>query len=312
MSFENGLLSYYEKDGNVLISSPIKLNAYRAPIDNDGIINWNERWIKKWDEILLKHFEFLCHETKVTKSDDVITVAASGKFAPISKYVGFETEITYKIHKNGEILVSIHQTPYGRMTEVLPRLGVKIEMDKAFKNVTWYGRGEDENYVDRKAHTNFGLYTKNIDDLNFQYDIPQECGTRIDNSFVSVKSENAGLSVIGSDNFTFSYHDFTLENLTDARHRNELKKSNKNYLYIDYQMRGLGSHSCGPNPEEQYELRPHEYRFVFMLSGKTKEGELLKLSRKNLGIKTEKLSDTYTYEIIEGRINVIECNINND
>ena len=47
-------------------------------------------------------------------------------------------------------------------------------------------------------------------DMNFMYDVPQECGTRIDNSFVSVTDGKIGLSIIGSENFTYSYHDFTL------------------------------------------------------------------------------------------------------
>ena len=183
-------------------------------------------------------------------------------------------------------------------------------MNKDFENVSWYGRGEDENYVDRKAHCNFGLYRKNVSEMNFLYDIPQECGTRTDNFFVSVKNEECGLSVIGSNRFTFSYHDFTLDDLIRARHRNELKKADKNYLYIDYIMRGLGSHSCGPDPEECFELRPHEFRFVFMLSGTTDDEKLLKLSRKDYGEKTVRLSDTYCVEEKKNHPNVMECNIN--
>ena len=291
--FQRGLLSNYRKNGKTLIDAPMKLNLYRAPTDNDGVVNWSERWITKWNSRLYKHFQFLCHNTSVSKEEDYILIQATGVWAPISKYVGFDTEITYKIFNEGEILVDIHATPYGIFTETLPRIGVCFEMNKDFENVSWYGRGEDENYVDRKAHCNFGLYRKNVSEMNFLYDIPQECGTRTDNFFVSVKNEECGLSVIGSNRFTFSYHDFTLDDLIRARHRNELKKADKNYLYIDYIMRGLGSHSCGPDPEECYELRPHEFRFVFMLSGTTDEEKLLKLSRKDFGEKTVRRTDTY-------------------
>ena len=308
--FENGLLSFYQKDGETIIDKPMQLNLYRAPIDNDGIVNWNERWIGKWNSRLYRHFEFYCHNTSVSKNCDSVIVKASGKWAPISKYVGFDMEITYKLFNEGEILVNIHAVPYGEFTETLPRIGVYFEMNKDFQNVVWYGRGEDENYVDRKAHCNFGLYKKDVESMNFLYDIPQECGSRTDNFFVSVTNENHGLSIIGSDKFTFSYHDFSLDDLIIARHRNELKKSDKNYLYIDYAMRGLGSHSCGPNPEEYYELRPHEFRFAFIISGNTDEETLLDFSRTDFGAKTARLSETYIYEEKESYINVIECNIN--
>lgn len=36
-----------------------------------------------------------------------------------------------------------------------------------------------------------------------------------------------------------------------------------NYLYIDYKMRGLGSHSCGPEPEAAYELPLGAFRWSF-------------------------------------------------
>ncbi len=308
--FQSGLLSNYSKNGKTLIDGPMKLNLYRAPTDNDGVVNWNERWITKWNSCLYRHFEFCCHDTTISKEQTCVVIKATGKWAPISKYVGFDTEITYQIFHNGEILVNIHAIPYGKFAETLPRIGVCFEMDKDFKNVLWYGRGEDENYVDRKAHCNFGLYRKDVSEMNFFYDIPQECGTRTDNFFVSVTDGNCGLSVSGSDKFSFSYHDFTLDNLIGARHRNELKKADKNYLYIDYMMRGLGSHSCGPNPEECYELRPHEFRFVFVISGNANEEKLLELSRTDFGEKTSRLSETHNHEEKQSRTSVVECNIN--
>ena len=310
--FRNGLLCYIEKDGSVILDKPMQLTIYRAPTDNDGVVNLFGRWIAKWDDALLKHFTFMPFKTDVKNEGDCIIISVSGKWAPISKFIGFDVEITYTITSDTSILTAIHAQPYGKFPETLPRLGVCFTLCKRFRDVSWYGRGEDENYCDRKAHCNFGLYKKSVEQMNFIYDIPQECGTRTDNSFVSVKDKNIGFSVIGSDSFSFSYHNFTLESLTKARHRNELELSDNNYLYIDYMMRGLGSHSCGPNPEECYELRPHEFRFAFMISPETEEEKLLKLSRTDLGIKTERLSPTYVYEEKEQRINPIECNINTD
>ena len=101
-----------------------------------------------------------------------------------------------------------------------------------------------------------------------------------------------------------------MEDLEKARHRNELKKSKHKYLYIDYKMRGLGSHSCGPNPEECYELRPHSFRFVFGIC--PDEAEALTLSRTEFCTKTEKLSETHKFDIKKEVKSVIECNINKD
>ena len=148
--------------------------------------------------------------------------------------------------------------------------------------------------------------------MNFMYDVPQECGTRVDTRFLKIASSESALSVVGSDSFTFSYHDFSLNDLVKARHRNELMKSDKNYLYVDYKMRGIGSHSCGPDPEECYELRPHEFRFAFLLCAEENEKELLFLSRCDFGTKTEKLSKAHVYVKQPQKVSMLECNINRD
>lgn len=310
IEISGGLLSGFEKGGKRLLDKQMKLMIYRAPTDNDGIVNWSERWIKEWNSKFYNDFEFILLKQKVEKRDDSVIIKAAGKWTAVSRFVGFDVEFTYMVVNGGNIITEIHAIPYGAHAETLPRLGVMFTLDKSMDSAMWYGRGEDENYCDRKAHCNFGLYQKKVSDMNFIYDVPQECGTRTDNYFLSVKDENCGFSVIGADSFVFSYHDFTLENLILARHRNELSKADENYLYIDYAMRGLGSHSCGPNPEECYELRPHEFKFAFVITAEIDEEKLLDLSRKNYGIKSEKITSVYVYEERMQRKNRIECNIN--
>jgi hypothetical protein len=75
-------------------------------------------------------------------------------------------------------------------------------------------------------------------------------------------------------------------------------------------MRGIGGHSCGPDPEEKYELRAHEFRFAFMLCSENDEEKLLDLSRSNFGVKTEKLSGTHVYVKEPQKVSMLECNIN--
>ena len=72
-------------------------------------------------------------------------------------------------------------------------------------------------------------------------------------------------------------------------------------------MRGLGSYSCGPNPEECYELHAHTFRFAFMIAPGAEESELLALSRKRFASVTEKLSDTYNHEVTRNYHNIVEC-----
>lgn len=306
-----GLLSYYERDGKVLLDAPMTLSFYRAPTDNDGIVNFSARWIGHWDGAFLRHWKFHARTAEYAIEDTCIRITVTGKILPVSRNVGYEVTLTYRVYADGLVLVEYEGAPYGSVPEVLPRVGVYFKLAPDYTTATWYGRGEDENYCDRKAHCPIGLYSLPIKDMNFQYDVPQECGTRTETRFVSVAGEGKTLTVIGADRFDFSCHDFTLRNLEEARHRNELTRTPEKYLYIDYKMRGLGSHSCGPNPEEQYELRPHAFRMVFALCGADTDTALT-LSRKSFAVKTEALAGKHEFHQEKAAAGVIECDINRD
>lgn len=314
VKIKGGLLAYYEKHGKILLDAPMKLNFYRAPIDNDGIVGWQLRLIQDWDEVFLKHFTFFPESVELVEpavhQSDCICIKVTGKVLPTARYAGFFVSIKYFIYGNGLVLIDYEGNPYGRLPKVLPRIGVCFEMSDAYTHVKWYGRGEEENYGDRKAHCPIGLYQLPVSEMNFLYDVPQECGTRTDTKFISLSGVGEGFSVIGADTFAFSCHDFTLQNLEAARHRNELQKADRKYLYIDYKMRGLGSLSCGPNPEECYELRPHRFRFVFGICGEQDENTLLQLARYDFGMHTEALTNEYSFDTEWQPTSVIECNIN--
>ena len=302
--FNNGVISYYEKNGDVIINSPMKMSFYRKPTDNDGIKGkWNGL-TGTWDKALLNNMEFFAQACEISENKDEVTFRYSGKILPEGRYVGYFAEICYHIYAGGVVLVNMSGEPYGNMPEILPRIGVYFELDKQMENVEWYGRGEHENYCDRKQSAIFGLYNKKIADMSVYYERPQENANRCDTYFVNVTDNNKkGLTVIGSDRFEFSSHDYSLDNLIIAEHRNELIKSDKNYLYIDYKNRGLGSASCGPNPEFEYELRSHSFRFAFVI--KAYDG--VDLSEYEFDVKTAKLSQQYIKNIVKTERENFEC-----
>ena len=99
--------------------------------------------------------------------------------------------------------------------------------------------------------------------MNFLYDVPQETGNREDCRRVTVSGDDRALTVTGR--FSFSFHDFALKSLTETRHCDELEKSRERFLYIDHRHRGLGSNSCGPQPEAEYELPMGSFAWTFRI-----------------------------------------------
>ena len=260
----NGMPDLLEKDGVRLIDAPLALNCMRAPTDNDGIIGFDSRLAGMWTQHLVQSMRFGCHSVTVEDAPDRVTVTAKGKFLPSAHWWGFDTEIVYGIRAGGEVDVCVDMQPYGRdLPWVLPRVGVCLTLDKAYDRCRWLGRGPGENYPDCKANAPVGRYEASLNEMNFTYDVPQETGSRQNCRRVTVYGGGKALTAEGS--FAFSFHDFSQNDLIKARHCDELEKSEKNYLYLDHRHRGLGSNSCGPQPEAEYELPMGGFHWSFTL-----------------------------------------------
>lgn len=301
ISFTDGVLCRYAVGENVILNSPMQFSFYRAPTDNDGIIaperwfhTWFHRHAREWSETFLCGMRFRCQRYHYEAHKDYLLVKALGTVISSYEYLGFEMQIEYHIFAGGEILLDLKGKPFGKMPSSLPRIGVCFNLSSAMKDVSWYGCGPGQNYCDMKAYTPVGLYTSTVEKLNFTFDVPQETGNHEETRFVRVGGPK-GLSIIGCDHFSFSYHNFSLEALDKAKHLNDLVKADKNVLYIDGWMRGLGSRSCGPDPESRFELRPQAFELAFVLKCMSDDCEALSLARSDFGVRSNKLGEEYLF-----------------
>lgn len=321
VNFANGIPVKYEKNSQVYFDEPVSFVTHRAETDNDGIVSLYPRWIGSWESSRLQKLEFFTLKTETEQDEKYIKVISEGVLTQDHCYMGFNVLNEYTIYNDGLLVFDMTVKPFGDMpvppgwgsagaddplTPRLPRFGVCVKLNKEYSTVKWYGRGEDHSYEDSKAATPFGIYELPIEKMNFMYDVPQETGSRCDTKYAQIKSDKNNLTVYGNDSFSFEYHPWSLKALRDARHRSEVREDeNSNYLYIDYKMRALGSFSCGPNPEREFDFEPHDFRFVFALNGET--GDKPQYFLKNMGEKTQKLTDVYERIKLEAERNVIEC-----
>ncbi len=317
IKFENGVPNYYQKNGLVYFDEPMRIVTHRAEIDNDGIRGLFPRWISVWEDVGRLHkMRFFSRNTTVEKGKE-IKITVYGVLSAEHCFTGFSVKTEYTVFSDGLIRVNMRVCPYGRMPEWrkpdtyeeyygrLPRFGVCFALKKEFNNVKWYGRGENQNYDDSTASAPIGVYSLPIEKMNFEYDMPQETGSRCDTRYVQIKKGNDNFVVYGNDLFTFSYHPWSLENLRFARHKSDLKEDSVNHLYIDYKMRPLGSLSCGPNPEARFDFIPHDFMFSFAIGAE--DSEEPKHFLEDLGEKTKKLTECYTYKEIVTARSIIEC-----
>jgi beta-galactosidase len=155
------------------------------------------------------------------------------------------------------------------MVEDLPRVGVTLALPPGFEDVAWFGRGPWENYSDRRASAEVGLYRSTATGLYFPYAMPQENGNHTDTRWVEIRSPgetNRGLRFSGEPTINFSASHFTADDLFRALHPTDLVARAETILNLDFAQRGLGTATCGPDTLPVYQIRGREHRFAYRIS----------------------------------------------
>lgn len=244
-------------DKNV-VNGPV-LNVFRAPVDNDKYVS--NSWFEAGLDKLTRGVERCELDTTDPRALAIRTrVDATGE-----NDCHFASETTWTIFGDGSIHISMHVVPH-EAPGVLPRIGMRLVLPPAFSHLTWFGRGPNENYVDRKMAADVGRYTSSVADQFFPYVNTQETGCKTDVRWAALTNdEGRGLLVVADPTMSMTALPFTSQELAKARHPVELPTSHAVVLCIDKSQNGLGGASCGPPPLDKYLLRAIPTSFAFSL-----------------------------------------------
>jgi beta-galactosidase/beta-glucuronidase len=244
-------------------------NLWRAPTDNDE--GGQERSFgHRWRKTGLDAIRFEAKGVDVERiSPQIVRLVVRADVA--ARTGGFEYRATYTVHGSGDILLENEFTPYGALPP-LPRIGVTMKLPAEFNRLEWFGRGPHESYWDRKEGARIGRYSGTVAEQYFPYVKPQENGNKTDVRWSLLhRSQGEGLLVIGCPVFNVSAHEYTIDNLTQARHVTDVTSSDQVTLNIDYQQMGLGGDdSWSPRVHPEYQLPMQPYAFTMRLRPWTK------------------------------------------
>lgn len=260
-SKSSGQLISYTVDGKQLISAAVRLNAFRAPTDNDG------RQAGGWNELGLRSLTCKAGTWKVTEDEDAVTLTITNTY---KNNISFTTQMSYRVMPDGVISVSSIIDP-SQKDVVLPRLGFTFDMPEGFENYTWFGRGPWENYRDRKEACFPGLYHSTVTDQWTGYVRPQENGNKEEVRFISLTdSEGKGLMVVAPELMSATVGHWRASSIytsNDNRknHPHEVTFVKPTVVCIDAAMRALGNASCGPDVLDKYELKSKRTNFGFII-----------------------------------------------
>lgn len=178
------------------------------------------------------------------------------------------SDIKWTVYRDGTLKLDSYFTS-NDSTLVLPRLGYTMEVPEELSSFTYYGRGPEENYADRKTGQFVGVYSAEVDDMVTNYTRPQSNGNREDVRWASLTDGNDGILFIAPDLMSISALPYSEQQLFEADHPYKLEKKGSTTLHLDCGVTGLGGASCGQGgPLEPDRVHADGKTFTILISKK--------------------------------------------
>ena len=263
-----GLLKTYNVAGKDLLpqGGTLRPNFWRAVTDNDMGAGLQSRF-NAWRNPIMNL--------------TAISAAKVGKVGArvVAVYdmpdVKATLTITYDIDGEGAMTVQqqMKTTPDAKVSNLL-RFGMVMDLDYNMDKSEFYGRGPIENYIDRKASQNIGIYKQTADQQFYPFIRPQETGTKSDiRWWKQTTAEGLGFCITAVNNYFdacalhYNISDLDEGDQKAQRHSPEVPKSKYTELSINLAHFGLGGeNSWGSWPLQQHRLSYQDMTFTFHLT----------------------------------------------
>ena len=260
-----GLLEKCSVGGRDLIWRGLDFHFYRAPLDNDI----NEKQI--WEQAMIRSVVNVVDSVEVEELEEKIQLTVEKSYHPFALDWRIALKILYTITPDGRLAVEVWGEPKGKLPSSLPRIGMRMQLDRSCEKVRWYGRGPGECYCDCKSGFPVGIYESTVQDMYFPYVRPQEHGNRTDVRWVWLGGAESGLYFQGAQPFNFTALHYSTEMLERAEHTNELERDEKIWLTLDHRHHGIGSASWGAPVTESHVLLPEPFHFSWSVQPMSEE-----------------------------------------
>jgi len=272
------ILSWYHQ-GQEVTKSPIQPNFWRPPTDND-LGNGMPKWAKIWQEASYNYKARLLE--KPAGNANLVQFSVSYEL-PDNQAICI---VKYSINTRGVLRVDFKLVPNNKELPNIPRLGMYLTLNDSFKTMTWYGRGPNESYWDRKTGQKTGLYSGKIEEQFHRYSRPQETGNKTDVRWVEVSGEYLTLRASSNQLLNSSAWPFTMEVLdfnnkeggesasglvpVTKKHGADIKIGQTIQWNIDYLQMGVGGDtSWGRLVHPEYTIPADKsYEYTFMIEPK--------------------------------------------
>ena len=263
---QGGLVSYRYGGREFLRSMP-RPNFWRALTDNDranllpfraGQWDTASRYLsaKYADGRMLSDYEIRTEQDRVT-----VTYLYHLPVVP-----ELTCRLVYTVYGDGEIVTELILPPSAEIGE-LPELSVLFTLDASLDRLTWYGRGPEETYPDRK-HAKLGVWSDTVRNSMARYVIPQECGNREDVRWAKIADARGRGLIFRCGGLGFSALPCSPAELENAYHPTDLPRPHASYIRVGRQMGIGGDDTWGAQTHPEYRIdNSKELRIAFSFKG---------------------------------------------
>jgi evolved beta-galactosidase subunit alpha len=258
-----GSLASLTRDGRPIISRGPAARLWRPLIDNHADVA-----ARLWTANLLHLRIESCDSFEWRRAGDAVVVEARASVAPPSVDFGLRCVYRWEIAADGGARLDLDAVPYGTYRDLVPALGLDMQVPAGLGRIEYFGYGPGENYPDSRTAATLGRYRTTAAALATPYVVPQDHGVRGGTRWVAhLDQDGAGLLVRSDVPLEWSTWLHDASTIQATRHRDELPAPGPNLtVNLDAAVLGLGSASFGAEVGEAYRIRLSPYRLGLELA----------------------------------------------
>lgn len=283
-SKKSGEITKYTVDGNDYLLEGLRPNFWRPLTDNDVANKLGERsetWKNAGNELSLKE---ISADISTDKRSVVVKVAYDMPLQESS------CTLIYTVYADGVVKTAYSFVPGEKQLPEIPRVGMRMIVKGEYDQMTWFGRGPQENYLDRKSGADIDLYKASVWEQYHPYVRAQETANKSDVRWVALQNQagNGLLIKSGCQPLEVSAWNFPMEDLEyipssiQHIHGGSIEKKDMVWLNIDSKQMGVGGdNTWGAQTHPEYTITPVSQEYSFFIIPVNRQTDLVKASKLN-------------------------------
>ena len=278
----SGEMNSYRIGGKEYLQEGLRPNFWRGLTDNDVANGMDERcntWKSAGDKLQLTGVTI-----QPSAGKEQVTIRSAYKMPEQDA----QTLITYTVYADGVIKTDFAFTPGEKVLPEIPRVGMRMILKGEYDQMTWFGRGPQENYWDRKSGADIDLYKASVWEQYHPYVRAQETANKTDVRWAALQNKDGeGLLVkTASHPLNVSAWNFPMKDIEYIPsmirhiHGGSIEKKDMVWLNIDSKQMGVGGdNTWGAQTHPEYTITPEAQSYSFYLIPVDRQTDLVKQAK---------------------------------